>query len=254
MARKRRGQAGGLGRRRPPAEDGPGPAKKGNGAGRGLLQFLILVVKVLLLVIVIRTFGIATFVITSGSMEETLLEGDFVVVNRAAIGPRIPFTNWRLPGYSEPRRGDILVFDPPHDDVTVVKRLVGMPGDTLEMRARALYVNGRTADEPYVVHANEADQHSEDMRWQLDHLVGDPRPGYRPTRDNWGPIAVPEGRYFMLGDNRDTSLDSRYWGFLERWRLEGRALAIYYSYDRRSYRSFPWIREIRASRIGTLVR
>lgn len=251
MAKKRRDgtgeQAGGAGQARQ-------ADKARRGAGRGLFQFLFLVIKVLVLVFVIRTFGVATFVITSGSMEPTLLEGDFVVVNRAAIGPRIPFTDLRIPGYSAPKRGDILVFDPPHDDVTVVKRLIGMPGDTLEMRARALYVNGRAADEPYVVHTRDADHHDEDMFWQLGHLVGGPRPDYRPTRDNWGPIVVPEGRYLVLGDNRDTSLDSRYWGFLERWRLEGRALVIYYSYNRQSYRPFPWVREIRASRIGNLVR
>jgi signal peptidase I len=93
------------------------------------------------------------------------------------------------------------------------------------------------------------------MEWQKEYLVDgtDPRT-YRPSRDNWGPIAIPEGRYFMLGDNRDRSLDSRYWGLLERWRLEGRAVFTYFSYNKGSYRPFPWVREVRWDRIGDPIR
>ncbi len=242
--------------KRDSATGGGGKQAQAPRARKSLLSLMSLVVQIIVLVLVIRTFLVATFVITSGSMEGTLLEGDFLVVNRAAIGSRVPFTDVRIPGYSQPRRGDILVFDPIHeDDVTVVKRLVGMPGDTLEMRGRALYVNGVAQDEPYVVKsAPSADAHDPSMMWQLGHLVGGPRQDYRPTRDHWGPVAVPEGRYFMLGDNRDASLDSRFWGFLDRGRFEGRAMIIYYSYNRESFRPFPWIREIRASRIGNLIR
>lgn len=212
-------------------------------------------VLVVVLVVVLRSFLIQTFVITSGSMENTLLTGDFLVVNRAAVGSRIPFTNVRVPGYSEVKRGDILVFDPHHEEnMTVVKRLVGVPGDTLEMRNKVLHLNGVAQDEPYVVTTPEGSGFHAGMLWQLEHLVGGPRSDYKPTRDDWGPIVVPAQRYFMLGDNRDTSLDSRFWGFLEGWRFEGRAVAIYFSYNRGSFRPFPWIREIRASRIGTLVR
>ena len=214
-----------------------------------------LIVLVVAMVVILRTFLIQTFVITSGSMESTLLTGDFLVVNRAAVGSRVPFTDIRIPGYSQVKRGDILVFDPHHEEnMTVVKRLVGLPGDTLEMRNKALYLNGAPQDEPYVVTTTSAGGFSPDFLWQMEHLVGGPRTDYHPTRDNWGPIVVPEGRYFMLGDNRDTSLDSRFWGFLEAWRFEGRAVAIYFSYNRGSFRPFPWIREIRASRIGTRVR
>src|SRR5688572_10961484 len=98
---------------------------------------------IVVLFLVLRTFIVQTFVITSGSMEDTLLVGDMLLVNRAAIGSRIPLTNLRIPGYSSPRRGDILVFDPPHEEtLKLIKRLVGMPGDTLEMRERVLYLNG----------------------------------------------------------------------------------------------------------------
>ena len=207
------------------------------------------------LFVIIRLFVLQTFVIDSGSMENTLLVGDFVAVNRLAIGSRVPFTDLRIPGYSEPRRGDILVFDPPHDDtLTLVKRLIGMPGDTLEMRDKVLYLNGEPHDEPYAVTTGLADEFSVTMWWQRSVLVGGPRDDYRPSRDNWGPIVIPADRYMMLGDNRDDSLDSRFWGLVERWRFQGRALAIYFSYNRDSFRPFPWIREIRGSRIGDRVR
>ena len=88
------------------------------------------------------------------------------------------------------------------------------------------------------------------MFWQAEYLLPDAdRTRYEPTRNNWGPLVIPEGRYFMLGDNRDSSLDSRYWGLLERWRLEGRVSFIYFSYNRGSYQPFPWLREIRWGRI-----
>jgi len=204
------------------------------------------------LFILLRTFLVQTFVITSGSMEDTLLVGDMLMVNRAAMGTRIPLTTVRLPGYSEPRRFDVIVFDPPHEEsLKLVKRLIGMPGDTLQMRNRVLYIDGVAQEEPYLKHTDVADEMHPWMEWQRDYLLpGVDRRSYAPTRDNWGPIVIPEGRYFMLGDNRETSLDSRYWGLLERWRLEGRAVFIYFSYNKESYRPFPWLREIRWGRIG----
>ena len=208
------------------------------------------------LFLVIRTFVLQTFVITSGSMKDTLLVGDMLVVNRAAMGTRIPGTRMTLPGYSVPRLGDILVFDPPHEEtIMLIKRLVGTPGDTVEMRDGVLYRNGDRIEEPYVVHADIPDESHPWMDWQRDYLRSDvDRASYSPTRDNWGPLVIPEDRYFMLGDNRDQSLDSRYWGLLERWRLEGRALFTYFSYDRDSFRPFPWIREIRWGRIAAAIR
>lgn len=204
----------------------------------------------------IRTFVLQTFVITSGSMEETLMVGDFLVADRAAVGTRIPGTQIRIPGYSSIKRGDVLVFDPPHEpDLKLVKRLVGMPGDTLSMSDGLLMINGKSQIEGYVKHVDPStDEYHPWMSWQLDHLVESiERTSYRPTRDNWGPLVVPSGRYFMLGDNRHSSLDSRYWGLLERWRFEGRATVLYFSYNRDSYRPFPWIREIRWERTFSLV-
>ncbi|MDH3272818.1 MAG: signal peptidase I [Gemmatimonadota bacterium] len=221
-------------------------------APNAALEWTKSIVIAVALFLVLRTFLVQTFVITSGSMEDTLLVGDMLLVNRAAIGSRIPATTLRIPGYSEPRVGDVLVFDPPHEEtLKLIKRLVGMPGDTLEMRNRVLYRNGEIVDEPYVVHDDVADEMHPWMSWQRDHLL-DPslRSSYAPTRDTWGPLVIPESHYFMLGDNREKSFDSRYWGLLEDWRLEGRAVFTYYSYNKDSYRPFPALREVRWGRIG----
>ena len=209
------------------------------------------------LFVVIRTFILQTFVITSGSMEGALLVGDFLIANRAAVGVRIPGTQTRIPGYSSVRRGDVLVFDPPHEpDLKLVKRLIGVPGDTVSMKDGVLTLNGQIQSEPYVKHVDPTgdDPHAW-MVWQSEHLVESVSgTTYRPTRDNWGPLVIPEDRYFMLGDNRDTSLDSRYWGLLEGWRLEGRASFIYFSYNKGSFRPFPWLREVRLGRVFSRIR
>lgn len=232
----------------PPAKQGEGAAAPAN----ALVEWIKSLAIAAVLFVVLRSFLVQTFVITSGSMEDTLLVGDMLMVNRAAIGSPLPFTGLHLPGYSEPHRLDVLVFDPPHEEsLKLVKRLIGLPGDTLQMRNRTLYINGAAQDEPYLKHADIADEMHPWMVWQRDYLApGVDRDGYAPTRDNWGPIVIPEDRYFMLGDNRETSLDSRYWGLLEGWRLEGRAVFIYFSYNKESYRPFPWLREIRWGRLG----
>lgn len=225
-----------------------GTEKKNEGGAKETLKSMAVAVVIFL---VLRTFVLQTFYITSGSMEDSLLVGDFLVVNRAAVGTRVPFTPWRLPGYSERERGEIIVFDPSHEpDLKLVKRLVGLPGDTLAMVDRVLYLNGEPQDEPYVKHLSIPDAGDPRMAWQLSYLAPEvDRASYRPTRDDWGPIILPEDRYFMLGDNREESLDSRYWGLLEGWRLEGRVSFIYFSYNRESFRPFPWLREIRWGRI-----
>ena len=221
------------------------------------MEWVKSIVITLVLLVIIRTFLVQTFVITSGSMEDTLLVGDFLMVDRVAMGTRIPGTEARTPGYSEPRRWDVLVFDPAHEDrMKLVKRVVGMPGDTLEMRDKQLYVNGEPQDEPWVRWDDpDGDDQHPWMGWQRDYLAGDASADtYTPTRDNWGPLRVPEDNYFMLGDNRDFSLDSRYWGLIERWRIEGRALFFYYSYDRQSPTPLRFVREARWGRIGARVR
>ena len=249
------GRGGTSARGRGKAGDKSGNGGEKSKAGGGSGEWTRAILWAVALFLVLRSFILQTFVITSGSMENTLLVGDFLVVNRAAIGSRVPFTDIRIPGYSEPARGDVLVFDPHHEeDMTLVKRLVGMPGDTLAMRDGVLHVNGQPQDEPYVVTSGRPDEFDPMMMWQLNHLADDAGEDYRPTRDNWGPLLIPDEHYFMLGDNRDSSLDSRFWGLLEGWRFEGRAVGIYFSYNRGSHRPFPWIRAIRGSRIGDRIR
>ncbi|MEX1257079.1 MAG: signal peptidase I [Gemmatimonadota bacterium] len=252
--RDQRPQAGGR------ASELAGPSGEGPRGGRArggeLWEWTKTILLTLGLLVVIRTFLVQTFVITSGSMEDTLLVGDFLMVNRVALGTRIPGTLTLTPGYSEPERGDVLVFDPAHEEgMKLVKRLVGMPGDTLEMRQKRLYLNGAIQEEPYVKWSDPTgDDQDPRMLWQRDHLAPGVDPAaYRPTRDTWGPLVVPMGHYFMLGDNRDFSLDSRYWGVIERWRLEGRAMFFYFSYNRDSTEAFPFFREIRWDRIGNRI-
>ena len=229
-----------------------GPRSSKGSGENSIAEWTKSIVIAVALFLFLRTFLVQTFVITSGSMEETLLVGDMLMVNRASIGSRIPATNIRIPGYSQPRVGDVLVFDPPHEEtLKLIKRLVGMPSDELEMRNRVLYRNGESVDEPYAVHSDVGDEMHPWMNWQREHVAPGIDPNtYAPTRDNWGPLIVPEGNYFMLGDNREKSFDSRYWGLLEAWRLEGRAVFTYYSYNKDSYRPFPALREVRWGRIG----
>ena len=227
-----------------------------SGAASSLWEGLKSLLLALALFLFLRSFVIQNFVITSGSMERTLLVGDFLMVNRVGLGSRIPFTHTMIPGYSEPRRFDVIVFDPPHEEnLKLVKRLIGMPGDTLQMKEQILFINGKAIDEPYVIHDGSGDEVMPWMEWQRDYVAPDvDRAAYRPTRDNWGPLVVPADHYFMLGDNRDSSLDSRYWGLLERWRLEGRAVFIYFSYNKGSERPFSFLREVRWDRIGSSIR
>ena len=257
MARKRKpkkkaGRVGGSAARK---EDRKGGGKADARRGGSLGEWVRSLLVALLIFLCLRVFLIENYVIDSGSMEETLLVGDFLAVNKLAIGSRIPFTNIRIPGYSEPRRGEILVFDPHHEEnMTIVKRVVGMPGDTLEMRDKVLYLNGEVHGEPYVETIGPRDYHEPEMRWQNEFLAGGGKEDYLGTWDNWGPLVVPADHYFMMGDNRDDSIDSRLWGFLEGWRFKGRVAFIYFSYDRDSFRPFPWITQVRASRIGDRVR
>jgi signal peptidase I len=204
--------------------------------------------------IVLRTLLVEAFRIPSSSMERTLLVGDFLFVNKALYGAELPLVHTRLPAVREPRLGDIVVFDSKTESgVKVVKRMVGMPGDTLEMRHNTLYRNGVRQVEPYVQHIDSlSDPADPEMRlWQLRYLApGVDRESYRPSRDTWGPVIVPPGQFFVMGDNRDNSFDSRYWGFVDRRVIRGRPLFIYYSFDHESWRVLPFLTAIRWGRIG----
>jgi signal peptidase I len=213
----------------------------------------------LVLFLVIKTFLIEAFQIPSGSMEHTLLAGDFLFVNKAVYGAQIPGTSARLPGFDTPSRGDVIVFAYPRDPtLNYVKRVIGVPGDTVEMRAGRVYVGAAALNEPYIQRIDPLhDTFEPDFNWQrgflVDRTVGE-RQRYHPTRDTWGPLVVPAGKYFVLGDNRDNSADSRYWGFVDAGAVKGRPLVVYFSYDRGARDPLPWLTDIRWDRLGALIR
>ena len=214
----------------------------------------------LMLFLVVRTFVVEAFKIPTSSMEGTLLVGDFLLVNKAAYGSEVPFLGMKLPALKEPLRGDIVVFNPPHDPLkNYVKRVVGVPGDTLEMRDKTLFLNGVEVSEKFAryVDRSGADAIHPNMKWQSNHLLAREtgrRQGrgreYLPSRDNWGPLAIPESSYFVLGDNRDNSEDSRYWGFVNREAIRGQPWIVYFSFDATSGQNPPWLRVVRWDRVG----
>lgn len=223
--------------------------------GRGIGDWTRSIALALVLFLGVRTFLVEAFKIPTSSMENTLLAGDFLLVNKAVYGAQIPATALRFMALREPKHGDVVVFNPPHDlERNYVKRLVGLPRDTLEMRDKQLYVNGELLYEPYVRHEEGvSDSVHPDMRWQHSHLIASTRHKYRPTRDNWGPLVVPSGQYFVLGDNRENSEDSRYWGFVERDQIRGQPWLVYYSFVPSSTVSFSGLRSVRWARLGTLI-
>lgn len=211
----------------------------------------------ILVFLFVRAFIVEAFKIPSGSMESTLLVGDFLLVNKLVYGAEVPFTGKRLPALREPRLGDVVVFQWPQDPTkNFVKRLVGLPGDTLAMEDGKLVRNGRSVRETYVLHTDPGmDPAGDEFRWQRDHLVKTAQAfaGYHPSRNNWGPIVVPPKHYFMLGDNRDNSLDSRYWGFVPDSLIRGRPLVVYYSFEPDSGVHSAWLGRVRWNRLGSRV-
>ena len=211
----------------------------------------------IILFLVVRTFLVEAFKIPSGSMEKTLLVGDFLLVNKMVYGAEIPFTGKHLPAIRHPQRGDVIVFQWPLDPTkNFVKRLVGVPGDTLYMKSGELYVNGEHQNERYVSHSEpDMDPSPPDFDWQKKYLVktAEAATGV-PSRNNWGPLVVPKDEYFVLGDNRDNSLDSRYWQFVPDSLIRGRPMFVYYSYDPDSLDRMSWLTRIRWTRIGERVR
>lgn len=224
---------------------------------RAAFGFLRSVALVLVFSFLVRSFLVEAFKIPTSSMEGTLLAGDFLLVNKAVYGATVPGTPLSLPALAPPHRGEVIVFNPPHDpDRYYVKRLLGLGGDILEMRDKRLFVNNVKVDEPYTRYLDlYGDTYHPGMTWQKDHLVSSASiTGYRPSRDNWGPLLVPPDRLFVLGDNRDNSEDSRYWGFVEQASVLGRPWVVYFSSEPSRASSFSWLRNVRWDRIGGVVR
>jgi signal peptidase I len=202
----------------------------------------------------LRTFLLEAFRIPSGSMQNTLLVGDFLFVNKFLYGAEVPIIKKRLPAVREPERGDIIVFDSVEEDLKVVKRLIGVGGDTLEMRAGVVFRNGTRLDEPYAVNSDPGQSADPLMRaqmreWQVRHFAGPVPRGYQPDLHDWGPVVVPKDSLFVMGDNRDGSYDGRYWGFLPRINVRGTPVLVYFSYDQQSIRSMAFLTEVRWGRL-----
>ncbi|MDO9309541.1 MAG: signal peptidase I [Deltaproteobacteria bacterium] len=167
------------------------------------------------LALVIRTCVIQSFKIPSGSMEDTLVIGDCLLVNKFIYGIKVPFTDFRVPRLRAPERGDVIVFRYPEDrSKDFIKRLIGVPGDEVLVRDKRVYVNGSLYQNPHEVHK-------------------DPQimPRELNQRDNFGPVRVPANSYFVMGDNRDNSYDSRFWGFVPQADVVGKAFIKYWSWD-----------------------
>jgi signal peptidase I len=175
------------------------------------------IVIAVILALFVRTWAVQAFKIPTGSMENNLLIGDHLLVNKFVFGPGAGVERDVLP-MREIRRGDIVVFKYPDEpERDFIKRVIGLPGDTVELRNKKVYINGRPLDEPYVHFLDPAQNAQEVTSFDV--------------RERYGPVQVPQGQYFVMGDNRDNSQDSRYWGFLPRGYIKGKALMIYWSYD-----------------------
>ena len=229
-----------------------------------------------LLFLFVRAFFVEAYKIPSGSMERTILVGDFLLVNKLGFGAEVPFTTAHLPRLQRPARGQVIVFTWPKDpEKNLVKRIIGVAGDTLAMRAGTLLVNNVARTEAYVEHTEPgSDPAAADFEWQTHFAVRTAAaapvahaapagarvpllalsdPAAHPSRDNWGPLIVPAGHYFVLGDNRDNSLDSRYWGFVADSLVIGRPLFVYYSYAPDTTTPVPWATRVRWRRLFTRV-
>lgn len=224
---------------------------------RGLFEWAKSVSLALLLFLVLRAFLVEAFKIPSGSMEGTLLVGDFLLVNKLVYGAEVPFTGKRLPAIRRPANGDVIVFQWPDNlNVNMVKRLVGVAGDTVAMKDGVLIRNGQRLTERYTRHIDpKSDPAADEFHWQRGFLTKSARGRrpYRPSRNNWGPLIVPPLHYFVLGDNRDNSLDSRYWGFVPDSLVRGSPLIVYYSYVPDSSTSLDWLKHVRWKRLFSRV-
>lgn len=259
----RRKRAAGVAARRLAAPAGVSLAARGR-------AFIMSVLPVLAIFLGTRQLLAEAYRIPSGSMEPTLLVGDWLFVNKLRFGPHVPFTNRTLPGYARPARGDVTVFISPPQDVairispdqvtpTLVKRIVGVGGDTLLMRHGQLAVNGSAVPSPnaFILPDSAADEPQAIFAWQHQIEVRGSRfgpPVPCPSLHEWGPLIVPRGTFFMMGDNRDNSVDSRYYGPVPRANLRGTPMFVYYSYDPECGAAYLCaVTGIRWRRIGTWI-
>ena len=191
--------------------------------------------------------------VPTGSMKPTILEGDRVYVNKLAYDLKVPFTTRHIAQWSNPQRGDIVVFFSPRDGQRLVKRVVGLPGDTIELRNNGLVLNGKPVEYQPIAEEMLSDVAAPDRASSVfaveqlaDHRHAVAAIPSVPALRKYGPYIVPEGQYFMMGDNRDNSFDSRYFGSVERKRIVGQATAVAMSFDRANYWFPRWERFLTA--------
>lgn len=172
-----------------------------------------------ILALIIKFFLIQAFSIPSGSMENTLLIGDYLLVNKLSFGIRNPFTNRVVIPLGQPERGDVVVFIFPQDpSKDYIKRVIGLPGDKIQIINKKLNINGKLYETPQAHYADSL-------------VIPTPKSPIESARDNFGPVVVPPNSYFCMGDNRDRSYDSRFWGFVPMDNLKGKAMIIYFSWE-----------------------
>ena len=195
-----------------------------------LRENLEAIVVAVVLALFIRAFVVQAFKIPSGSMLDTLQIGDHILVNKFIYGVKLPFSDIVVIPIKHPQREDIIVFKFPEDPrKDFIKRVIGVPGDVIEIKDKRLYVNHKLMERDYAIH--------KDSRVL---------PVSVQPRDNFGPVTVPEGKLFVMGDNRDQSYDSRYWGFVDYKAVKGKAFIIYWSWDKNNF-------DVRWNRIGTIL-
>ncbi len=188
-------------------------------------EYIEIIATAVVLALIVRALIIQSYHIPSESMEDTLLKGDFLFASKFIYGAKVPFVDLRLPAVREPKQGDIVIFKFPGDEKTdYIKRCIAVEGQVVEVRDMQVFVDGKPVDEPYCKHIHK------DLK-----------------RKGYGPVTVPDGSIFVMGDNRDNSYDSRFWGPLDKRLLRGKALFIYFSVDYKKH----WLR---FSRIGDIIR
>jgi len=201
-----------------------------------------------------RYFLVQAFKIPSGSMKDTLLVGDLLFANKFIYGLKVPYTDRYIVKFKEPARGDIVVFRYPLQRKDFVKRCIATEGDIVEIKNKQVYVNGEPIEESYKKHIDRRilpglNPHSDFQgNWEMRRFLRNPY-----VRDNFGPVKIPEGHILALGDNRDNSSDSRFWGPLDKKLIKGKALIIYFSWDPQPPLYTIW-KKIRWKRIGRLIR
>ncbi|RKY98146.1 MAG: signal peptidase I [Candidatus Hydrothermota bacterium] len=197
---------------------------------------------VIFVVILLRTFVVAAYHIPSSSMEDTLLVGDFLLAFKPVYGIHIPFTDKVILRMKKPHRGEIVIFSSPLEERRdLVKRCIALPGDTVQIINKVVYINGKPLDEPYAVHKDprifppkfKVETEAEIKQFEQLWLSGEFRKSEIRdfVRDNFGPVVVPDGTVFVMGDNRDFSFDSRFFGPLELKKLKAMPLIIYFSWN-----------------------